>query len=365
MKKYVELYNKIKNDIIDGSIECGKKLPSKRSAAELYNVSVITVETAYDVLQSEGYIESRERSGYFVCYRSSDVINAPTSTGLDFYGDSDSDGNSENYFKPDDIKSDKTTESFSFSAYAAAVRYTLNDKSELLTRKTDGCGAKELRHALKNYLKTSRNIITNEKNIIIGSGAEYLYGLILKILGNDKVYAIESPSYEKIEDVYKQNGIVPLKLKLGKDGILSEQLKKSNAQILHVTPYRSYPTGVTASASKKAEYLRYIAEKKGYIIEDDYESEFSLSANLTETLFGNSDKNVIYVNTFSKTIFPSIRTAYMILPDELLKTYDELFKNSSCTVPALEQYVLAKIISDGSFGRHLNKVRRLRRKTKT
>lgn len=362
MKKYVELYNKIKNDIIDGSIECGKKLPSKRSAAELYKVSVITVETAYDVLQSEGYIESRERSGYFVCYSASELINAqpplPEIPSPEIY-DSD-----ESYLKNRNVKNSEKNENFSFSAYAAAVRYTLNEQGELLTRKTDGCGAKELRHALKNYLKTSRNIITNEKNIIIGSGAEYLYGLILKILGNDKVYAIESPSYEKIEDVYKQNGIVPLKLKLGKYGILTEQLKKSNAQILHVTPYRSYPTGVTASASKKAEYLRYIAEKKGYIIEDDYESEFSLSANLTETLFGNSDKNVIYVNTFSKTIFPSIRTAYMILPDKLLKIYDELFKNSSCTVPALEQYVLAKIISDGSFGRHLNKVRRLRKKNK-
>lgn len=362
MKKYVEIYNKIKSDITDGSICFGEKLPSKRTACELFKTSVITVETAYEILESEGYVEAKERRGYFVCYSANETMsesapsfsafNETKNTPACKYGES-------NKLNESCIKN----EYYSFSAYAKAIRATLNDYGEKLTEKTYGGGLPLLKRAIKNYLKTSRNIATSEKNIIIGAGAEYLYGLIIKILGGDKIYAIESPGYEKIEKVYEQNGVKPKKLKLGENGVLSSELKNSNARILHVTPYRSYPTGVTASASKKAEYLRYATKNDGYVIEDDYESEFSLNAKLTETLFGsNENSRVIYVNTFSKTIFPSVRTAYMILPDELADVFYSEFGDLSCPVPTLEQYVLAKIIADGSFTRHLNRVRRSRRK---
>lgn len=358
MKKYVKIYNKIKGDITDGSISFGQKLPSKRISAELFNSSVITVETAYGILESEGYIEARERSGYYVCYSASETINetARQTSDLSF-------GINDRFLKENAVKNAAESEYFSFTAYSQSLKSALNDFGETLTKKTPVSGAFELRHAIKNYLKTSRNIATSENNIVIGAGAEYLYGLIIKILGTNITYAIESPSYEKIEKVYELNGVKPEKLKLGKNGILWEELKKSNAQILHVTPYRSYPTGVTASASKKAEYLLKATEKRGYIIEDDYESEFSLSAHLTETLFGKcTNDRVIYVNTFSKTIFPSIRTAYMILPIDLAARFYDKFGDLSCPVPALEQFTLAKIIADGSFTRHLNRVRRARRK---
>lgn len=351
MKKYEEIYEKLKSDLIDGSIPCGGKLPSKRTAAEIFGVSVITVETAYGILESEGYIEARNRSGYYSRYTENDVIyekkivkttseNKEAVSGLVAGGKID----------------------FPFSVYAAAVRAVLNDYGDALLRKTDGSGLPQLKTAIRNYLKISRNIAVEEERIIIGSGAEALYGIIVKLLGKDKIYGLEDPSYAQIERVYLSDGVKIERLKLGKDGIPTETLKSAEAKILHVTPYRSFPTGVTASASKKAEYLRFATARNGYIIEDDYESEFSLNAKLTETLFGSCrDDRVIYINTFSKTICPAIRAGYALLPKALAAKYREKLGFYSCSVPTLEQYVIAALLKDGSFVRHLNRVRRRER----
>ena len=135
------------------------------------------------------------------------------------------------------------------------------------------------------------------------------------------------------------------------------------ARVIHVTPYRSFPTGVTASASKRAEYLRAAKKIGAYIVEDDYESEFSLSSKTADTIFAN-DKNdcVIYVNTFSKTISPALRVGYMLIPERLVGDFNEKLGFYSCSVPVLEQFLIAKLLNDGSFERHLNRVRRARKK---
>lgn len=347
MKKYEALYKKIKSDLTDGSIRYGEKLQSKRVAAETFGVSVITVETAYGILESEGYVESRSRSGFYSIYKPDGVINSAEPV--------------KDVFPPTDARSE---EYFPFSVYASAVRTVLNDYGNALTVKSDGSGLKELKHAICSYLKTSRNVVVGEERIIIGAGAEYLYGAIAELIGKDAIFALENPSYEQIEKVYAANGVKTEKLNLGNDGILTEALKNSKATVLHVTPYRSFPTGVTASASKKSEYLRWATERDGFLIEDDYESEFSLNARLTETLFGSClNDRVVYVNSFSKTVFPSIRTAYAILPEKLSAKYYETSGFRSCPVPTLEQYVLAKLINDGSFVRHLNRVRRARQRS--
>ena len=143
--------------------------------------------------------------------------------------------------------------------------------------------------------------------IVIGSGSEYLYGLIIELLGRNRIYAIESPSYKKIEQVYQATEIIYDSLPLTNAGIDSIALSNTNASVLHTTPYRSYPSGVTATASKRHEYVHWAEQSHHYIIEDDFESEFSVSAKPTETLFALSDNdNVIYLNTFSKTISPSL-----------------------------------------------------------
>lgn len=373
-KKYALIYENLRANITDGTIKYGEKLPSKRAAADSFDASVITVEHAYELLESEGYIESRPRRGYFARYVADGILAEKESDfpfPEEFAIENQPNGNNATT-KDTNAKDAKGTnaknangkkERFPFGVYASAVRAVLNDLGDKISEKTNGSGAPALKSAIKNYLKTSRDVHADENRIIIGAGAEYLYGVIAKLFGAGETFAIETPSYGIIEKIYSLNGVKTEKLRLGTDGVLSEDLAACRAKVIHVTPYRSFPTGVTASASKRAEYLRAAKKIGAYIVEDDYESEFSLSAKLTETLFKNTpDDNVIYINTFSKSVFPSLRLAYMILPEKLAAKYYEKFGDFSCPVPTLEQYVAAKIISDGSFARHVNRVRRTRKK---
>lgn len=370
-KKYALIYENLRANITDGTIKYGEKLPSKRAAADSFDASVITVEHAYELLESEGYIESRPRRGYFARYVADGILAEKESDfpfPEEFAIENQTDGNNASAkdanAKGTNAKdANAKKERFPFGIYASAVRAVLNDLGDKITEKTNGSGAPALKSAIKNYLKTSRDVHADENRIIIGAGAEYLYGVIAKLFGAGETFAIETPSYGIIEKIYSLNGVKTEKLRLGTDGVLSEDLAACRAKVIHVTPYRSFPTGVTASASKRAEYLRAAKKIGAYIVEDDYESEFSLSAKLTETLFKNTpDDNVIYINTFSKSVFPSLRLAYMILPEKLAAKYYEKIGDFSCPVPTLEQYVAAKIISDGSFARHVNRVRRTRKK---
>ena len=182
------------------------------------------------------------------------------------------------------------------------------------------------------------------------------------MLGRDLIYAIESPSYEKIEAVYRANNVKLKLLPLQSDGIDTEALNNSDADVLHITPYRSFPSGVTADASKRYEYLRWAGCDR-FIIEEDFESEFSVMSKPQETLFSMSDAdNVIYLNTFSKTISPAVRIGYMVLPKRLVAEFQKRVGFYSCSVPTFEQLVIADFISSGNFERHINRVRRKNRR---
>ena len=201
------------------------------------------------------------------------------------------------------------------------------------------------------------------EQIVIGSGAEYLYNLIIALLGRNRIYGIEKPSYKKIEQVYRSSGVEICMLPLGKDGIDTSSLLSSKTDILHTTPYRSYPTGVTATASKRHEYIRWASVGRRYIVEDDFESEFSVSSKPEETLFSLSENdNVVYMNTFSKTVSPALRVGYMVLPKHLVEDFKNKLGFLSCTVPTFEQLLLTELISSGDFERHINRVRRKKRK---
>ena len=343
---YINLYKNLRDDILTGKFSYGTRLPSKRTLSSNYDVSLVTVEHALDLLIDEGYIMPKERSGYFVVYKESDGFAA--SEKAEYI-------NSAAHLDYSDV-----SELFPFSSFAKTMRKVLTDYGEAILTKSPNEGCDELRLAISGYLLRSRSLRVSKKQIIIGSGAEYLYGQIVQILGRDITYGIEKPSYEKIEQVYNANGIVPRLLKLGNDGILSTELNKTDADVLHITPYRSYPSGVTASASKRREYIRWAnAAERRFIVEDDFESEFTPSRKAEETVFSLSDReNVIYLNTFSKTIAPSIRIGYMVLPERLLETYKKQAGFYSCAVPSFDQYVLAEFINSGDFERHINRVRR-------
>ena len=355
MKKtpeYINIYEKLKNDIVERIYPAESRLPSKRVAADRYGVSVITIQHAYELLEEEGYVSPRERSGYFVCYDPTDVFGSVHSTETPDAAEPSDDAAAGNMPGPG-------FEPFPFSVYAKAVRRILSEKAEAVLVKAPGQGCPELREALAGYLARSRGIKVTPDRIVIGSGAEYLYGMIIDMLGRYRSYGIEDPSYGKILQVYKLNGAHTEHLRLGKNGIHTSELEKSGAGVLHITPYRSYPSGISASASKKREYISYAKSRGAWIIEDDFESEYSPLSKPEETLFQiDGGVRVIYVNSFSITISPGIRIAYMVLPKLLTEVYKDRLGFCSCSVPTLDQLVLAELLSGGDFERHINRVRR-------
>ena len=311
-------------------------------------LSVITVEHSYELLCQEGYIEARARSGFFVCFRPRDGFAQPALF---------SSPRPAARFSPDGENA------FPFSVLVRTMRRVLTEYGEAILNKAPNAGCEELRQAISSYLARNRGIHADSGQIVIGAGAEYLYGLVVEMLGSDRVFAIESPSYEKIEQVYRARGVQCDLLPLGHDGIRSSALEQTSAQVLHITPYRSFPSGVTASASKRREYLQWAEREGRFIVEDDFESEFSLLRKPEETVFARSEKqNVIYLNTFSRTVSPSIRVGYMVLPPRLLGLFAQKAGFYSCTVPAFEQYVLAALMDSGDFERHINRIRRQERR---
>ena len=249
---YLQIYKQIKEDIINGNYPYNTKLPSKRILADETETSTVTVEHAYELLCDEGYVESRERSGFFVIFRNSDGFALPSSAEIQHSPVSYS-----NHTSPD----------FPFSVLAKTMRNVISDFGEAILEKSQNKGCQELRLAIKHYLSKNRGINVDVEQIIIGSGAEYLYGLIIELLGRNRTYGIEYPSYKKIEQVYRAAEVSYEALKLSGDGIDSTDLAKTSASVLHTTPYRSYPTGVSASASKRHEYIRWSNAKERYIIE--------------------------------------------------------------------------------------------------
>lgn len=340
---YLRLYETLRGELLAGVWPHGAKIPSKRETAEKYGVSLITAEHALALLCQEGYLESRERSGHFVLYRP--------------------DGG---YFSPAAEEAPHTAGpapapggAFPFSVLARTMRRVLTEQGENLLVKAPGEGIFPLRDAIARYLQRSRALKVRPEQILIGSGAEYLYGLIVKILGRDVPFAAENPSYEKIAQVYQAEGASCDLLRLGKNGILSGELRRTQAKVLHVTPFHSFPSGVTADISKRREYILWAQAPGRYLVEDDFCSEFSLSGRTRETLFSLAGgKRVLYVNTFSRTIAPSLRMGYLVLPEELIPAYAERAGFYSCPVPVFEQYVLTELLNAGGLERHLNRVRR-------
>ncbi|MBE6759605.1 MAG: PLP-dependent aminotransferase family protein [Ruminococcaceae bacterium] len=345
-KAYMQLYSQLRADIVSGAYACGARLPSKRELAADSGVSVITSEHALALLCEEGYIESRQRSGFFVIYRQKDFgSSAPPVETVHIQ------------------HAHTTTGGFPFSVLARTMRRVLLDRGSDILVKSPNHGCHELRSALKSYLARSNGINVQPEQIIIGSGAEYLYSLIAQLLGRERSFGLENPSYEKIRQVYQACGITCDMLVMDKDGIKTSELQRTEAQVLHVTPFHSYPSGITAGASKRAEYLHWARQRSGYIIEDNFDSELTVSRKNEDTVFSLDDSgSVIYLNTFSRTIAPSIRVGYMLLPQRLLDDFDRQLGFYSCTVPVFEQYVLAELLNSGDFERSINRTRRARRR---
>ena len=344
---YWQLYTQLRREILSGEIPRGLRLPSKRLLAEELGVSVITVEHAYALLVDEGYAEARPRSGYYAAFGGpAGSSPAPRASLADM---------SAGHRAPED---------FPFSTLARTMRTVLSEYDRRILDKSPNRGCRELREALCAWLRRSRGLELSPEQIVVGSGAEYLYGLVVQLLGRDVVYGLEEPCYETIRRVYEANGARCEALRMGPDGIESAALAASKAGVLHVTPFHSYPSGVTASAAKRHEYAAWARARDAVIVEDDYDAELASPTRQIETIASLAPERVIYMNSFSKLLAPAMRTAFMVLPEALNEEYRQRLDFYSCSVPVYDQYVLSAFINGGHLERYINRRRRQQKKTK-
>lgn len=348
---YEYLYNCIRDDILSGQIKADEKLPSKREMASNHGISIITVQNAYEQLMVEGYIYAVEKKGYFASEVEANFTepqhkNEPIKKHkedpkplVDF---------SSNHIMYD---------SFPFNTWSKIMRRTIADREPDFLASPDHAGVRNLREAIATHLADFRGMNVNPDNIVVGAGMEYLYGLIVQLLGKNHMIAIEDPGHKKVGSVYESNGVKCIPVPVIEDGIDLEILEQTKAKVVHLSPSHHFPTGCVMPINNRTKLLELINKNHGFVIEDDYDSEFRFKGRPLPTLQSLNPDKVIYLNTFSKTLAPSIRIAYMVLPDVLMKVFNEKLSFYSSTVSSFDQYTLASFISDGYYSRHINRMR--------
>ena len=421
---YEFLYQSIREDIARGRIPCGTKLPSKRNLAQHLDIGVATVTAAYDQLITEGFVRTEQRRGYFVedvsefrCKPVTPQVKDSssedgTSVGAECgaqdavagvfaahgaqdarFDDASAGPNSRHrgtarssadtasdapaaetphaierardpeYFV--DLKANRTSVSlFPATVWGRYMREALSLPSDNLLRSIPFNGLPELRHAIASYLRRTRGMDVSPDCIIIGAGSEYLYGRLLQMLGPTTTFAMENPGYRKFAAISKAFGNPWRPVPIDESGLLVDELEESGADVVHVSPANHFPTGIVMPIKRRLELFEWANRaRKRYIIEDDYDSEFRYSGRLIMPLFADdaSDK-VIYLNAFSKTMVPSLRISYMVLPPKLLARYVDTMSFYSCTVSSFEQYALARFIDEGHLERHINRTRNFYRR---
>ncbi|MGN0165295.1 MAG: PLP-dependent aminotransferase family protein [Lachnospiraceae bacterium] len=390
---YLQLYNLIKKDVLTQVLKPDEHLPSKRSFAKNLGISTITIENAYAQLMAEGYIYSLPKKGYFVAdltdrrgffgsYESIPSLPLTThdtanshkakgcssvnSNGLPEYTDNALGSNTEqfsedaNYHLLADFTSNRTNpDNFPFSIWSKILREELSENKYALMAKSPSCGIYKLRRSIAAHLKAFRGMMVAPEQIIIGAGTDYLYGLIIQLLGRDKIYCVENPGYKNITQIYSHNNVNYCHADMDKSGLSVSALRDTNAHIVHISPTHHFPTGITMPISRRYELLNWAAEdKERYIIEDDYDSEFRLTGNPIPSLQSiDEGEKVIYINTFSKSLASTIRISYMVLPPHLMERFNSELSFYSCTVSNFEQYTLAEFIDRGYFEKHINRMR--------
>lgn len=343
---YEALYRCIREDILSGALAAGEKLPSKRTLAANLKVSKITVEGAYNQLLAEGYVSAKEKVGYFV----EQVTPVKKSVAM-----------------PQTAAPEKKTQidltvngsaGFPFSVWSKLQRQVMLDLGQTLLLPLPNQGLQSLRRAIADHLSAFRGMEVSEDNIFIGAGTDFLYNLLIQLLGRDVCYGVEEPGYEKIRKIYTAGGVNWKSIPMDDQGVIPEKL--GDANVLHISPSHHFPTGIVTPLVRRQALLAWAEEREDrWIIEDDYDSEFRFGLHPMPTMQSlDSREKVIYMNTFSMTLAPSIRISYMILPDKLMEKFRQKLGFYSGTVPSFEQYTLARFLQEGYFEKHLNRMRK-------
>ena len=355
---YQQIYEHIRQEIREGKLLAGERLPSTRSLAEYLQVARSTVDYAYDQLLSEGYIEAKPYKGYFVC-RLEGIFTMEQREMTEpevVRPDSQEDGTQVQVdFSPYGI--DMT--GFPFGVWKRITKNILNDSNSELFAQGEPQGDYDLRMTISRYLHSSRGVNCRPEQIIVGAGNDYLLLLLEKILGRHVGIAMENPTYKRAYRIFQSFAYRIYTVDMDDKGMRADRLSGLPVRAAYVMPSHQYPTGAVMTIGRRAELLRW-AEKEPdrYLIEDDYDSEFRYRGKPIPSL-QSSDKRgkVIYIGTFSKAIAPAIRVSYMVLPESLLEVYRSDCSFYSCTVSRIDQRILNEFIRDGYFERHLNKMR--------
>ncbi|MGI5987839.1 MAG: PLP-dependent aminotransferase family protein [Dysosmobacter sp.] len=350
---YEYLYRRIREDILSGKLTAGERLPSKRALAEHLHLSVITVEGAYAQLEAEGYLYTLPKRGFFV----SQVDRTPAPKAPEPPAIPEPEAARQWRL---DLKSNQVdTARFPVSTWARLTRQVLSEDGAALLRPVPHQGLEALRRAIADDLRDYRGMSVSPEQIIVGAGAEYLYLLLAQLLGPGAVFAAEDPGYPKIRQVYGKCGASCRPVPLDAQGMDLAALAASGATVAHLSPSHHYPTGLVTPIARRQALLRWAEEVDGFIIEDDYDSEFRFTGRPLPTLQSiDRSGRVLYMNTFSQTISPSMRVGFVVLPPRLLERYRRELDFYACTVPALEQHVLARFLSGGYYEQHLSRMRK-------
>jgi len=362
---YEQIYEHIKNEIRDGKLLAGERLPSTRSLSEYLQVSRSTVDYAYEQLLGEGYIESRPYRGHFVCameeLSSMDGgLTQPAEAGNEEERVIEETAGDWKYdFSPYAI--DMT--GFPFGVWKKITRNILTCANSDLFSRGEAQGDYDLRETISRYLHSSRGVNCKPEQIIVGAGNDYLLMLLEKILGRHMRVAMENPTYMRTYRIFQSFAYDIVTVDMDESGMRTDRLFQENVSAAYVMPSHQFPTGTVMPIGRRMELLKWASKGTGrYLIEDDYDSEFRYYGKPVPALQASDEHGrVIYIGSFSKAIAPAIRVSFMVLPNPLLEKYKRDCSFYSCTVSRIDQRILNEFIRDGYFERHLNKMRKLYR----
>ncbi|MED3728764.1 PLP-dependent aminotransferase family protein [Priestia filamentosa] len=363
---YLQLYEYLRKEIQKGNIPPHSKLPSQRNLANHLSLSRNTINTAYQQLVTEGYVRNEERKGLFVEeIKNEMLLTEPYSPGI-----RETTNNELNAYEGKSIKmkydfkyGDIDLTHFPFKLWRQLTLKSLAHEQDHLLLYGHPQGELELRKYIARYLYQSRGVECSENQIIIGAGTQYLLSMLCKIVGRELVYGIEEPGYNRVRFIFKEYGQVVKPIPLDQNGINVTHLKDSKVKVVYVTPSHQFPLGMVMPISRRLELIEWAKETGGYIIEDDYDSEFRYEGKPIPSLQSlDSNGKVIYMGTFAKSLIPSLRLSYMVLPSKLLIEYNKHFIGYAQTVSRLHQHTLKLFIETGQWSRHLNKVRNIYKK---
>jgi len=361
---YEGLYSKFTDEIRTGRLKAGSKMPSVRRCAEENGVSKNTVLGAYSLLLSEGYISARERSGYYVAYFESPIPQIMPVSRIAVKK------KEETKAKVTDLSANLIDSTlFPYSTLRQLYRETLSGSNiSILGQSGQNMGDEDIRLSISTYVYNHKGISCTPDQIIIGNGTSYHLQTLPSLFDKKPVFLMESPGFASTREIVADTGCEIKNISLDDEGASISDIRRKTASLstdvlLHISPSHQYPMGSTMSAPRRAAVLDWAKAKSGrYVIEDDYDSDFRYNGHpIAPVCSMDTEDKVIYIGTFSRTLTPSIRLSYMILPPALLEKYKKRFSKYPCPVSRIDQKVVSLFMDNGFFERHISRMRRVYR----